>query len=146
MIDLGTNQTSANAELISLALKQPNSIASFGGNVSPELIENLKIGNDAVAKDLASVRQAYGSVGMTERDLEVFAAARTTNPEAARNLGDTVEGLKQLGALFIHRLPAARGVLAKSALNNLKISTTGNEIQIRTGVAQSEVSPVVSGR
>lgn len=145
-IDLGNNRTTANAELISLALRQANSIASFSGNISPEVIDNLKVGNDAIARDLATVRQVYGSLGMTERDLEVFAAARTTNAESARNLSDTVEGLKQLGALFIHRLPVAKGTLARSALTNLKISTSGNEIQIRTGVAQAEVAPLVSGR
>ena len=42
----------ANAELISLATQDPNAIAGFGGNVSPELLQNLRIGNEAIAKDL----------------------------------------------------------------------------------------------
>ena len=56
------------------------------------------------------------------------------NAEAAKNLGDTLEGLKQFGALLVGRLSGAKGVLAKSALSNMKIVTAANELQIRTAV------------
>ena len=134
-----------NAELIDLASQDPNAIVGFGGNVSAELIRNLRIGNEAIAKDLASVRQTYGSLAMTDKDLELLVAARTVDPSSARSLGDTVEGLKQFGALFTNRLSGIRGVLARSALGNLKITTQGNELKIRTAVAQSDVAPLVGG-
>jgi hypothetical protein len=135
-----------NAELIALATQDPNAIVGFGGNVSAQLLQNLRIGNEAIAKDLASVRQTYGSLGMSDKDLELLVAARTVDASSARSLGDTVEGLKQFGALFTNRLSGMRGVLARSALGNLKITTQGNELRIRTAVAQSDVAPVVGGR
>jgi hypothetical protein len=135
----------ANPELIVLATQDPNAIVGFGGNVSAELLHNLRIGNEAIAKDLATVRQAYGSLGMTDKDLEVLVAARTVDAGSARSLGDTMEGLKQFGALFTNRLSGIRGVLARSALGNLKITTQGNELKIRTAVAQSDVAPLVGG-
>jgi hypothetical protein len=49
--------------------------------------------------------------------------------------------LKQLGGLFINGLKGAKGTLARSALENLKATTTGNELQVRTAVAQSQVAP-----
>jgi hypothetical protein len=134
-----------NGELIALATQDPNAIAGFGGNVSAELLQNLRIGNEAIAKDLAAVRQTYGSLGMTDKDLELLVAARTVDAVSARSLGDTVEGLKQFGALFTNRLSGIRGVLARSALGNLKITTQGNELKIRTAVAQSDVAPLVGG-
>lgn len=137
----GTNR--ANAELIALASHDTNAIASFGGNISPALIQNLKIGNDAIATDLAAVRQVYGSVAMNERNLEVLLAARTVNPDSARSLSDTVESLRQFGAIFVNQMPATKGALAKSALGNLKITREGNEIQIRTAVAQADVAPLI---
>jgi len=91
------------------------------------------------------VRQVYGTLGMTSTDLELMVAARTVDTYSAKNLGDTVEGLKQLGGLFINRLAAAKGTLARSAMNNLKITTLGNELQIRTTVAQSQVAPLMRG-
>jgi hypothetical protein len=84
-------------------------------------------------------------LGMTTTDLELMMAARTVDPDSARNLSDTVEGLKQFGAIFINRLSAAKGTLARSALNNLKVTTQGNELQIRTAVAQSQVTPLIRG-
>jgi len=144
-IDASRLRKRANAELIALASRDPNAIIGFGGNVTEQLIRNLDIGNAPIAADLSKLRQFYGSVGTTETDLELFLAARAVDADAARNLGDTLEGLKQFGALFVGRLSGARGVLAKSALANLKIVTTANELQIRTAVAQADVGPLVGG-
>ena len=145
VIDASKGPKRANAGLITLASQNPNAIIGFGGNVSPTMLGRLRIGNDAVAKDLAAVRQIYGSVGMTEKDVEVLAAARTADPGSARSLGTTVEGLTAFAALFTNRLPAARAALAKSALGNLKVTVQGNDLQLRTAVAQADVGPVIRG-
>jgi hypothetical protein len=131
------------AELLALASRDPNAIVGFGGNVSPKLLENLSLSNDTIARELTAVRQLYGTVGMNSADLEIMLTARTVDTYSAKNLGDTLEGLKQLGGLFINRMTGARGVLARSALENLKTTTTGNELQVRTAVAQSQVAPLL---
>ena len=69
--------------------------------------------------------------------------ARTDNAEAAKNLSDTVTGLKQLGAILIVRMAPARKALAQSALNNLKITTRGNELEIKTQVAAANLASVI---
>ena len=145
VIDANRTRKHANAELIALASRDPNAILGFGGNISPMLLENLSLSNDSVARELTAVRQVYGTLGMTSTDLELMLAARTVDTYSAKNLGDTVEGLKQFGALFINRLSAAKGTLARAALDNLKLTTVGNELQIRTVVAQSQVSPLMRG-
>lgn len=143
VIDVAVAHKQANAELIALANRDPNAIVGFGSNLSPTLINNLDVGNASIAADLSTLRQVYGSVGSTPKDVDIFLGARTVNPDAARNLGDTLEGLKQLGALFVGRLTGAKGALAKSALANLKISTQANELQLRTAVAHAELAPLV---
>lgn len=130
-----------NAELLALASRDPDAIVGFGGNVSPKLLENLSLSNDTIASELTAVRQIYGTLGMTNTDLALMLTARTVDTYAAKNLGDTVEGLKQLGGFFVGRLTGAKGTLARSALDNLTSTTTGNELQIRTAVAQSQVAP-----
>jgi hypothetical protein len=134
-----------NAELLTLASRDPNAIVGFGGNVSPKLLENLSLSNDTIARELTAVRQVYGTLGMNTVDLELMLTARTVDTYSAKNLGETVEGLKQLGGLFINRLTGAKGALARNALENLKTTTTGNEVQVRTAVAQSQVVPLISG-
>jgi hypothetical protein len=145
VIDANKTHKRPNAELIALASRDPNAILGFGGNVSPKLLENLSLSNDSIARELTAVRQVYGTLGMTRTDLELMLTARTVDTYSAKNLGDTVEGLKQFGALFINRLSPVKGTLARSALNNLKITTVGNELQIRTAVAQLQVSPLMRG-
>jgi hypothetical protein len=145
VIDAKRTRKHPNAELVALASRDPNAILGFGGNVSEALMQSLRISNDMIARELTAVRQVYGTVGMTSTDLELTMTARTVDTYSAKNLGDTVEGLKQFGALFINRLSAAKGTLARSALDNLKITTQGNELQIRTSVAQSQVSPLMRG-
>ncbi len=145
VIDSNRTRKHPNPELITLASSDPNAILGFGGNISEALLQNLRISNDGVARELTAVRQVYGTLGMTSTDLELMVAARTVDTYSAKNLSDTVEGLKQFGALFINRLSAAKGTLARSALNNLKITTQGNELQIRTAVAQSQVAPLMRG-
>ena len=142
-IDAGRSRKRANAELIALATRDPNAIIGFGSNVTEQLIRNLDIGNAPIATDLSKLRQVYGSVGSTEKDLELFLAARAVNAEAAKSLGVTLEGLKEFGALLVGGLSGAKGVLAKSALANMKIVTTANELQIRTAVAQADVGPLM---
>ncbi|HZN01503.1 MAG TPA: hypothetical protein VFB70_19015, partial [Pyrinomonadaceae bacterium] len=123
--------------------RDPNAIIGFGANMSEQLVGNLDIGNAPIAADLKTLRQVYGSVGTTERDLQLFLGARAVNATAAKSLGDTLEGLKQFGALLVGRLTGAKGVLAKSALSNLQIVTDANELQIRTSVAQAEIGPLL---
>jgi hypothetical protein len=145
VIDANRSHKYANPELIALASRDPNAIVGFGGNLTEKLLQNLRTTNDGVARQITAVRQVYGTLGMTTTDLELMMAARTVDTDSARNLSDTVEGLKQFGAIFINRLSAVKGTLARSALNNLKITTQGNELQIRTAVAQSQVTPLIRG-
>ena len=141
-IDAARSRKRANTELIALASRDPNAVIGFGANVNEQLIRNLDI-NAPIATDLATLRQVYGSVGASEKNLELFLAARAVNADAARSLGDTLDGLKQLGAFFVGRMTGAKGVLAKSALANLKIVTAANELQIRTAVPQEDIGPFV---
>lgn len=142
-IDAGRGRKNVNAELIALASRDPNAIIGFGGNMSEQLVSNLDIGNAPIAADLKTLRQVYGSVTTTATDLELFLGARAVNASAAKSLGDTLEGLKQFGALLVGRLSGAKGVLAKSALANMKIVADANELHIRTSVAQAEVGPLL---
>jgi hypothetical protein len=144
-VDANISRRHANAELIALASRDPEAILGFGGNVSPTLLDNLSLTNGSMARELTAVRQVYGTLGMTSTDFELMLAARTVDTYAARNLGDTLEGLKMLGSFAINRLSGVKGILAQSALDHLKITAVGNELQVRTAVGQSQVAPLIRG-
>jgi hypothetical protein len=110
----------APADLIALATRDGNAVAGFG-----------------------AIKQAYGSVGSTQSDVIMMLVARTDSADAAKNLGDTVEGLRQLGSMFIGRMAAPKKDLAESALNNLKVTARGNELEIRTQVAAANLAALM---
>lgn len=131
--------------LLALATRDPNAIAGFGGNISPALLENLNLGNATIARELTAVRQVYGTLGMTDSDLELMITARAVDNDSAKNLSDSVEGLRLLGGFAIGRMSGAKGLLARTAVDNLKVTTVGNELQIKTAVGQSQIAPLIRG-
>ena len=133
----------APAELLALATKDPAAVVGFGANVTPELLAKLDVGNDTIAKDVSSIKQAYGSVGSTQTDVTLMMVARTDSADSAKNLGDTIEGLRQLGTMFLGRMAQPRRALAESALNNLKITARGTELEIRTQVAAANLAALM---
>ena len=133
----------APAELIALATKDPTAVIGFGANLSPELLAKLDVGNDTIAKDIASIKQTYGSVGSTQTDVTLMIIARTDSADAAKNLSDTVLGLRDLGTMFLGRIAQPRRALAEGALNNLKVTARGTEIEIRTQVAAANLAALM---
>ena len=142
-IDAGKRGSRPNGDLVLLATRDPKAVIGFGANVPRELMASLNVGNDTIAKDANSIRQVYGSIGSTESEVSLMLVARTDSAEAANNLNDTVTGLKQLGGLLIGRMAPARKALAQSALDNLKITTRGTELEIRTQVAAANLASVI---
>jgi hypothetical protein len=133
----------APGDLIRLATRAQDAVMGFAANITPELLAKLDVGNDTIAKDVSAIKQAYGSVGTTQTDVTMTLVARTTSTEAAKNLGDTVEGLRQLGGIFITRMTEPRKSLAESALNNLKITAHGTELEITTQVTAASLAALV---
>ena len=133
----------ASADLVALASRDPNAVAGFGANVTRELLNKLDVGNDTVAKDVSSIQQVYGSIGSTQTDVSMMLVAKTDSVQSAKNLGDTVQSLQQLGGLFIGRLAQPRKALAENALANLKITPRGNELEIRTQVTAANLAALI---
>lgn len=133
----------ASADLAALASRDPKAVFGFGANIPHELLASLNVGNDTIAKDANAIRQVYGSIGSTDTDVSLMLVARTDSAESANNLNDMVTGLKQLGGFFIGRMAPARKALAQSALDNMKITTRGTEVEIRTQVAAANLASVI---
>jgi hypothetical protein len=115
----------------------------FGANVPASVWTGLNLGTDAIAQDASSIRQAYGSVGTTATDVSVTIVARTETPTAAKNLGDTVTGLKQIAGFAILQMTGQKKALAESALSNLKINVRANELELRTQVAAASIASLM---
>ena len=69
--------------------------------------------------------------------------ARTDSVDSAKNLGDTITGLTQLGGFVVAQMAQPRRGLAQSALDNLKITTRGTEVEIKTQVASASLASLM---
>ena len=143
VIDAGRIPRRDSVELVSMATRDPQAVIGFGANVTKTLWSNLNLGTDAIAKDVGSIRQAYGSVGTTATDVALTVVARTDTPAAAKDLGDTLTGLKQLAGFLVMSMKADRRALAQSAVANLTINARTNEVEIRTQVAAANLASVM---
>ena len=130
-------------DLVMLATRDAQAVMGYGANVPPSVWAKLNLDTDAVAQDASSIRQTYGSVGTTATDVSVMIVARTETPMAAKNLGDTVTGLKQLAGFAILQMTGQKKALAESALNNLKISVRANELELRTQVPAANIASLM---
>ena len=142
-INAGKTPQRESADLVTLATREPQAVMGFGANVPASLWAKLNLGTDAIAQDASSIRQAYGSVGTTMTDVSVVIVARTETPAAAKNLSDTVTGLKQLAGIAILQMTGQRKALAESALSNLKINVRANELELRTHVAAANIASLM---
>lgn len=132
-----------NNDLIQLATRTPTALIGFSANVPAELSSSAEFDNPEISKILGSIRHAYGAVSMTEAGFEMSSVARTEKPEQAKALSETLTALKQFGGMVVTQLPPATGKLAQSALDNLKVSATGNETLISLALAQADISALL---
>lgn len=139
VIDAARTPRRDSVDLVSLATRNPQAVIGFGANVTKALWSNLNLGTDAIAQDVGSIRQAYGSVGTTATDVALTIVARTETPASAKSLGETLTGLKQLAGLMVMSMKADRRALAQSAVANLTINTRTNEVEIRTQVTAANL-------
>jgi hypothetical protein len=133
----------APADLIALATRDQHAVAGFGANLTPELLTKLELGNDTIAKDVSAIKQVYGSVGSAEGNVALTVVARTASAEAATNLRDTVDGFRQAGGIIIMGMAEPRKTVAAGALNNMKITPRGNEVEISTQVTAASLAALI---
>jgi len=133
----------APAALVALATHDPVAVAGFGANITPELLAKIDLGNDTLAKDVSSIKQAYGSLRSGEGNVAVTLVARTDSVAAAKNLSDTLQELRNLGGLLLARMTEPRKSLAESALNNLKVTARETELEIRTQVTAASLAALI---
>jgi hypothetical protein len=143
-IDAHDGRGRISPELVQLATRNPNAMLGFAANMPPFVGQHLDLGNEEISKSVASIHQAYGSIGTTATGYDMLMIARTEKPEQARNLNDSFAALKQFSSFIIAQLPADKGKLAQSVIDNMKVTTEGNDLQIRLELAQTDIARLVT--
>ncbi len=142
-IDAAAGRNRVSAEVLNLASRHANALVSFGGNVPQSFVANLEFPNEEIKRALASVRQGYGAINMSAKGFEVVTTARTDNADAAQSLGNTIEAVRQFAPFLINMMRGEQKELARVALDNLKVSTTGNEVNLRLEMSDANIALLI---
>ncbi|MBV9210337.1 MAG: hypothetical protein JOZ52_06890 [Acidobacteria bacterium] len=143
-IDAGKGRGRVAESLTQLATRTPDAVVGFGANSPANVSKYFGLdATDDIAKTIDTIRQVYGSVTSAGGGFEMQAFARTDNQAQAQEVYNTLAGFKDLGGFFVANLSGDKGKLAKSALDNLKITKEANEVQLRLALAQADVAMLV---
>lgn len=134
----------ASSEVVALAMRDPQALVGMGGKLPAGLTEKIDLPSPELTRSIAAIRQFYGAVGVTDTRFNVNTVFRTETAGAARSLGDTVEGLKQLApALISMQMSGERARLARGAVESTKVGVSGNEVQIIIDLTQEDFSALL---
>ena len=135
-----------NAELISLATRNASALVGFSGNVPASAMSDMPLGEGDLGRDLAAIRQLYGSIGTTSAGYDLNAFLRTGTAAQAASLGQTISAMKAVGISIVGQALGARGRLAQTALEKVAVTPQNNEVQIKLELSQSEVTALIGGQ
>ena len=140
-IDAQAGRGRVDADLLNFA-RSPADLILFAGNVPPSLTAGLDLGSPEINTAVASVRRFSGAIGVTPSGYQMQTTLRTLNAADAKSLGETLEALKQVAPMLIS-MAGARGKFAKNAVESLKITTQGGEVQLRLELAQADLAALL---
>lgn len=124
------------------SVQSSTDIIAFAGNVPLGAFANADTGLPNVDRAIASIRSFYGSFGTTPAGYQLTSVLRTETAADATQLYKTADALKQIAPGFI-LMAGERWKFANGLVNNLKLTTKGNEVQLRLDVPQNDIASIL---
>ncbi len=116
---------------------------AFAGNVPAGALAGVKTDiSPSVDRAIASVRGFYGTVGSTPAGMQLMTSLRAGTAADAKQLYDVVNALRQLAPGFI-AMAGEKWGFARGLVDSMKLTTKGNEVQLRLEVPQADVATVL---
>lgn len=141
-IDAQAGRGRADAALLNTA-RGADDLVAFAGNVAPTTFAGIDIGLPEVNKSIEAIRGFRGTLGLTPSGYLMTTVLRSASAPDARQLGGTIEALRVIAPGIIS-MSGERGRAAKTAVQNLKVTTQGNEVQLRTELQQGDLASLLS--
>jgi hypothetical protein len=114
----------------------------FAGNVPPGALTGVDVGLPEVNRSIASIRGFRGALMMTAGGFAMTTALRSATAADAQRLGQTVEALRAIAPGLLAQA-GERGRMARAAVESLKVTTQGAEVQLRVELAQGDVASLL---
>lgn len=122
--------------------KGPTDFIGFGGNVPAGTLEGVETGLPGLDRAIGSIQGFYGTVGSTNAGIQMMTTLRAGTAADAKQLFDSLDALRQIAPGLISMM-GDKGKFAQNAINSLKLTTKGNEVQLRLEVPQSDITSLL---
>jgi hypothetical protein len=140
-IDAAAGRGHVEQALVDYVQTTPGLVA-FAGNVPAGAFAGLETGLPNVDRAVASIRAFRGSLAETTAGFNLTTVLRAQTAADAKQLYDTAQALKQVAPGLI-AMSGEKGKFAQAAVNNLKLSTKGEEVQLQLDVAQGDLAELL---
>ncbi|MBA2732277.1 MAG: hypothetical protein H0U54_05240 [Acidobacteria bacterium] len=143
-VDASLGRNRVDDELVRLATQTPTAVVGFSGKIPQSFAEKAS-SKSSIEKYFSSIRQFYGSFGVSGTDAETLVAVRTQTAEQAGEIGQALNTLKTLGGFGFTRSggDSAKNNSIADVLKGLSITTQGNEVQINVRIPQASLAPLM---
>ncbi|HEY0005269.1 MAG TPA: hypothetical protein VGB17_10715 [Pyrinomonadaceae bacterium] len=141
-VDAAAGGAHVDDEMVKLATRTTGALLGFSGRLPAAAIKELGSSFDPQAKNVAGVREFYGSLTLAGTDAEALLNLRTENAEQAHNISQMILSFKLLdGANYV--VPGPNGRLASPLvlLQNLSVTNEGAEVQTKLKLTQADLAP-----
>jgi hypothetical protein len=116
---------------------------AFAGNIPAGALAGVETGlSPDVDRAIQSVRGFYGTAGATAAGAQLMTTLRAGTAADAKQLYDVVGALRQIAPGFLS-LAGPKWAFAGPMVNNMKVTTKGNEVQLRLDVPQADIATVL---
>ncbi len=140
------SKTRVNSQLLDLVYRKQNAVMSFGANLPNGLSGLVNLDNDELGKNLDAIRQIYGAFDVNGANSSLSLTAKTSQPEQAQNLQDTLDGLQMVGKTLLGSSKGEDKKVYGRMVENAKISRSGNEIMINLQVPQNDIDVLIGAK
>ncbi|MGI8638372.1 MAG: hypothetical protein ACR2MG_00230 [Pyrinomonadaceae bacterium] len=136
-------KTRIDSQFLDLIYRKQNVVMSFGANLPNGLSGFIDLDNDELGKNIDAIRQIYGTLDVVGENTNLQVTARTSKPEQAQGLQETLEGLQMVGKALIGGSKSVDKKVYGRMIDNAKISRNGNEIMLNLQVPQTDINVLI---
>ena len=140
-IDAQAGRGRADAALMNTP-RGADDLVVFAGHVPPEALAGIDVGLPEVNRSIAALRGVRGALSTTAAGFLMTTFLRSATPSDAQRLGKTVEALRAVAPGLLAQA-GERGRMARAAVESLKVTTQGAEVQLRVELAQTDVASLL---
>ncbi len=137
-------ESTVSPEIISLLSTSETSVCTFALRTPEGMARIANLEKDQLGENINSIKFISGSMDVNAIGASVSMMARTDKAEQAKELSDTLLGLKMIGKAFLGSSKKPEQKVIGRMLENATILNRGTDVTVRVAVLQADINLLVA--